>query len=88
MLQWVYWQAHWVWAYQLQKQEYTPEDRAFLTYKVCVMLFNVPVCNGNNILVACLRRCTCPVPLGSTSAGCTADGMHATLQQPKCQCRP
>jgi curved DNA-binding protein CbpA len=33
LAKWVYWQAHWVWAYQWQKQDYTPEDRAFLTYK-------------------------------------------------------
>lgn len=30
---WVYWQAHWQWAYRLQGQQYSPEDAAYLTQK-------------------------------------------------------
>ena len=57
MLQWVYWQAHWVWAYQWQKQDYTPEDRAFLTYKVRAMLADVLVFGVSELAGAPLHCC-------------------------------
>lgn len=32
-MQWVYWQAHWQWAYRLSGQDYNAEDAAYLTQK-------------------------------------------------------
>jgi hypothetical protein len=84
MLQWVYWQAHWVWAYQWQQQAYTPEDRAFLTYKVHAMLFTVLVWDGDDVADSPLRCGT--VPSSRTSAA-ALHGMQAGVQQPECQCR-
>ena len=34
-LQWLYWQAHWQYAYRLCNQKYTREDQEFLTHTVC-----------------------------------------------------
>jgi hypothetical protein len=92
VVQWVYWQAHWVWAYQWQKQEYTPEDRAFLTYKVGVTVFSVPVCNGNDDSVAHFARLDMHSATRYHECGCTATAcmqstnMHAVIQA-KCRCR-